>query len=340
MAGIRTGRGKKAPSLQVTDPQHGALEGWGGHPTFVGMPPTVLPPEDGRARFKVSAVDLDSAAFDMAQLLRRLGKTPDDLETGNLVTLAASDRITFLDHPWEFDASIDVDEHARVFVKMALELLAVHRPELARRPEFRDAVAFVRFGAGSVDVRADTMTAGPLGTVRPFWHSCEVWSAGSNLIAKMTLFGAYPVSVALTGEWGGAPVTAAHAVDPVAGRVLFDGASSDEGVLPTGWPNRGLDPDVFQVRMDELARALGARMREVTAKTSAKALMEKWTLDLGGREPSLEDFARLEALVERERARLRGRRPEAAPVDAADLLRRVRQQYENLGREHGPAKKR
>lgn len=340
MAGVRTGRGKKAPSLLMADPQHGPLEAWGGHPKFLGTPPKVQPRHDGQVRFKIFAADLDSAAFDMAHLLRRLGKTPDDLEAGRLVTLTASERITFLDHPWEFDASFDVDEHARVFVKMALELLAVHRPVLARRPELRDLAAFVRSGAGSVNVSADTMTPGPLGTMRPFWRSCEVWSAGRDLIAKVALFGAYSVSVALTPEWRGEPVTAAQVVDPVAGQVLFDGAFSAEGPLPSGWPERGLDLAAYQVRMTELARALDARMREVTAKTSAKALMETWTADLRGRAPSPEDFARLETLVEEKCERLRGRRSETVPIDTADLFRRVRHHYERLEREHGPALKR
>jgi len=75
------------------------------------------------------------------------------------------------------------------------------------------------------------------------------------------LIGAYPVSVALTAEWLGEPVTAAYGVDPVAGRVLFDGAFSEQGLLPAGWPERAADLDVFQLRMNELARAFDARMR-------------------------------------------------------------------------------
>jgi hypothetical protein len=157
---------------------------WGGHPAFVGAPPAVSPPQDGQVRFHVSAANVDSAALDIAHLLRRFGKTPDDLEGGKAVTFTGTEGLFFLDERVEFDAGIDIDDHSRVFVKMPLELLAAHRPALARRGELRSAAAFVRFGEGSVDVRADTTTLGPVGGVRPFWHSCEVWTSDTNLIGK------------------------------------------------------------------------------------------------------------------------------------------------------------
>ncbi len=336
MAGVQTGRGRKAPPLRMTDPQHGLTEVWGGHPTIMGTPPAVRPPEGGQVRFHFSATDLDSAALQTAHLLRRFGKTPDDLEAGKVVTFTGAERITFLDR-FEFDGSISLPEHLRVFAKAALELLALHRPLLALRPELRDAAAFVRFGGPEVDVGWDATTEGPLGVVRPLWHSCEVWSAGANLIGKVVLFGAYPFTVSLTTKWQGEPVTAVHAVDPVAGRVLLNAASSEDGPLPRGWPNRVADLDALQLRLNELARALDARMHDVTVKRCSKDLMERWRREIGGREPCPQDFVRLQTLVDEECERLRSRRTETAPLSTPDLFRLVRQHFERLEREHGPA---
>ncbi len=340
MAGVRTGRGKRSPPLRVVDPQHGPVDAWGGHPTFLGAPPDVRPAQDGQTRFHLHGGDIHTVARDVAHLLRRFGKTPDDLEAGKGVVFAGTESITFLQNGFEFDGSLDLDQHARVFVKMPLELLAVCRPLLARRPELRVAATFSRYGTSPADVSADTMTLGPLGgCARPFWHSCEVWSAGTNLIGKVVLFGAYPVSVALSAEWRGEPVTAVHVVDPVTGRVHLHGASSEDGPLPAGWPMRGADLDVFQAHMNELGRALRSRMREVTIKASAKALMRQWVEGLNGRTPGNEDVAHLNKLIEDEGTRLRSRRSESAPLNTADLLRRVREEYERMERVHGPARK-
>jgi hypothetical protein len=147
------------------------------------------------------------------------------------------------------------------------------------------------------------------------------------------------VTVALTSEWSGEPVTVAHVVDPVTGGVLFEGAGPQDGPCPDTWPKRSLEVDVFVARMKELARAFDARMMEVTAKASATALSKEWTATLGGRPPDQEDFARLDKLIEAECARLRNRRPETTPLQSTELFRRVREQYERLEREHGPATK-
>jgi len=61
------------------------------------------------------------------------------------------------DHDLKLGGSI---EHKRVFVKMALELLASHRHDLAMRGELSEAQRFARHGTGTFRGKPDTRSLG------------------------------------------------------------------------------------------------------------------------------------------------------------------------------------
>jgi hypothetical protein len=336
--GVVRGDGDLVPATKVSDPKHGSVKVWGGLPQSIPVKREFSRIVDGRTHFQVSGSDPDATARHLAHLLREHRKTPDDLAAGNGVTLDASESRAF---PSPFEFSIDLfsdPRHARVVTKIALEILSHHRPEAGRRRELEAVAQYVRYGKTRIDVQPDWATHGPLSTPRPPFHSCEVWSAGRHLIARVVLFGALSFTASLTQEWAGEPVTVIHVIDPVNGAMLLDAASNDGWKLPPAWPTRPASATEWQAHLTRLAEYLHRRMLDVTAAAAAKNLTTEWIASLNGRAPTLQDFHSLQERIDAEVAFLNKRQDETTPLDRAALLEKVRTQYALLEQRFGPVK--
>lgn len=338
LVGVLRGDREQAPPTEVSDPKHGTVRMWGGYPQSIPAKMKFSRVENGRTHFQVSGSDPDATARQLAHLLRRYRKTPDDLASGNGITLDASETRAF-SGPIQFSIDLFSDpRHARVVTKIALEILAHHHPEAARRAELEPVARYVRYGGPPADVRADWATQGPLGMPCPPFHSCEVWTAGRYMIARVVLYGAFAFTASLSDEWKGQPVTALHAVDPVNGQLLLNAASNNGWELPVEWPSRGAEAADWQSHVRRLNECLQRRMLDVTSAATAKDITAEWIADLGGRPPSLRDFQSLQERVAAEIDFLNKRQDETTPLDRAVLLEKVRTQYILLERQFGPVK--
>jgi hypothetical protein len=338
MVGVRRGDRRPAPSVRVEDALQGPLDVWGGVPKAVAQAPNVVAKGDNHIDFAGAAPDIRTLARQFANLLRRFGKTPEALERGEGISFQAAAHVGFADNV-EFNVVVGSPEHMRAIAKMPVELLAVHAPDLVTRPELRRALAFVRNGTPELEVFGDAGTAGLLpAPVRPPLHLCEVWSAGPHVIGRLVLYGAYPFTLPLTGLWTGPPFQAIHVVDPVNGQVLADAAEYADGPLPAGWPNRSEDPALHDLYLDRFNTWFAERMASVTADEVGKRVKLEWVRSLAGREPDEADLLRLGQRFKAERDRHAARHEEFSPVDKAQFLRLVRDEFERLAAADDPRK--
>lgn len=130
--------------------------------------------------------------------------------------------------------------HKRVFVKMALELLAFHRRDLAMRGELSEARRFARHGTGSFRGKPDSRSVGSgllAGkALTEVYNSIEVWSCGRAVFFRVVFLGPLVFTGTLTTEWAGSPFRAAYAFDArnPANRII-DGFESVEGPNLAVW---------------------------------------------------------------------------------------------------------
>ena len=334
MVGVRRGDRRLAPHARVADATQGPIDVWGGIPKPVEQAPERVDGE-GYTEFRGSAPDPVSLARQMAHVLRRVGKTPEDLEQGTGVSVGATQ------HSWFASGVTDVVvgdcvEHFRAFAKMPFELLAVRAPELAQRPELKPSARFIRDGEPHLAVRFDGVTLGPAGRVlRPPLHSCEVWTSGAYVIGRVVLFGAFPVTVPLAHVWHGSRFTAVHVVDPVEGRVLLDHAEVRDGPLPEGWPGQREDGFERAQHIQRLMEHLHAAMKAATERESRRRVEAAWHSELNGRAPSATDLNTLDDMLRDDRERRARRQDEVRPVDTAEFTRLVRSEYERLREDDG-----
>lgn len=118
----------------------------------------------------------------------------------------------------EYDVSVGRKiEHKRVFVKMALELLAFHRHELAIRDELSRARGFARYGTGDLRSKVDTRSRGsglvPFGELPEVFNAVETWTNGTSVSFRVIFLGPFMFTGILTSEWLGEPFRAAYAFD-------------------------------------------------------------------------------------------------------------------------------
>ncbi|MBA3393273.1 MAG: hypothetical protein H0T89_11545 [Deltaproteobacteria bacterium] len=137
-----------------------------------------------------------------------LGLTPGDPEP--VLPIGA----TRHDHDLKVGGSI---EHKRVFAKLALELLAHRRHDLATRGELSEARRFARHGTGTVQSKPDTRSEGSgllSGLTLPeVYNAIEVWSSGRSVFFRVVFLGPLVFTGTLTTEWAGDPFRAAYAFD-------------------------------------------------------------------------------------------------------------------------------
>jgi len=161
---------------------------------------------------------LDAQADAMAQALWDQGLGP---EAADKITLEPGDPEpelpvgpTLLHHDLKVGGSV---EHKRVFIKMALELLAYHRHDLAMRGELSEARRFARHGEGTFKAKPDTRSTGsgliPADGLPEVFNAIEVWSCNRNVFFRVVFLGPLVFTGTLTTDWAGEPFRAAYAFD-------------------------------------------------------------------------------------------------------------------------------
>ena len=279
--GVRGDRGR-SPSAKVLDARQGPLEVWGMQAKPVTRPPMPIAVAGNFVVLSGGAPDQAGMARQLAHVLRRAGKTPADFAKGD-VKLIAGKHLGFLGGA-EFSVTLGHPEHLRAVAKMVVELLAVHSPDLARRPELQRARDFVLNGAPILQVLPDAATVGLIHKSTPPAHLCEVWTSGANVIGRVVLFGLYPFTVPLTTLWMSHPFCAAYQVDPLDGRVLFDYAGRADGPLPRAWPRRTWDARAEQEYRDRFKETMQARMGQQLRLEVEGGVRQRWRQQ-GARKP-------------------------------------------------------
>jgi hypothetical protein len=162
---------------------------------------------------------LKTQAEQLAKLLSSHGFGSEDVD--DILQLAPGDLAPVLPTGptrREYDLSVGGRiEHKRVFIKMALELLAYHRHDLAVRGELSEARRFARHGTGTFRGKPDTRSEGSgLLGVEPradVFNAVEVWSMGKSVFFRVVFLGPLVFTGTLTTEWQGNPFRAAYAFD-------------------------------------------------------------------------------------------------------------------------------
>lgn len=161
---------------------------------------------------------LENQAEALAKSMRSHGLGPDDVDKLNLAPGDPGPILPVGPTPNDHDLSLGgSNEHKRVFVKMALELLATHRHDLAMRGELSEARRFARHGTGSFRGKADTRSVGSgllVADSRPeVYNAIEVWSCGHAVFFRVVFLGPIVFTGTLTTEWSGEPFRAIYAFD-------------------------------------------------------------------------------------------------------------------------------
>lgn len=159
---------------------------------------------------------LDRQAEVMANAMWSHGWGPDDVHKLSITqgdpkpVLPAGPQP--IDHDMKVGGSI---EHKRVFVKMALELLAYHRHDLAMRGELSEARRFARGGEGTYRGKPDRRSEGSgllTGRALPeVWNAIEVWSFGRSVFFRVVFLGPLIFTGTLTTSWTGEGFRAVYA---------------------------------------------------------------------------------------------------------------------------------
>lgn len=154
----------------------------------------------------------------LAKTMRSQGLGPDDVGELNLAPGDPEPVLPVGPTLHEYDLSVGGStEHKRVFVKMALELLAFHRHDLAMRGELSEARRFARHGTGTFRGKPDTRSDGSgllRADARPeVFHSIEVWSFGKSAFFRVVFLGPLVFTGTLTTDWSGESFRAAYAFD-------------------------------------------------------------------------------------------------------------------------------
>lgn len=168
------------------------------------------PPPTDRGRRWALPADHNSQVELVIRLLRQRRLPPEALRDGRLRLADAPAEVDpeGLRNPdagvsrpmeWGFPAA------KRMHVKIACDLLAHSRADVARRDCLRPAWAYARHAIGDPNVPADSSTAGSgLPEVgAPYRHAIDIWTSRTSLHARLGLFTELRFVATLTNEWDG-----------------------------------------------------------------------------------------------------------------------------------------
>ncbi len=161
---------------------------------------------------------LDAQAEKLAKALWSHGWGPDDVGKLGLTPGDPDPVLPVGPTANEFDLKIGTHvEHHRVLVKMALELLAYHRHDLAMRGELSEARRFARRGEGSFRGKPDSRSDGsglvPKTGLPDVYNAIEVWSCGRTVFFRVVFLGPLVFTGTLTTEWTGDAFRVVYAFD-------------------------------------------------------------------------------------------------------------------------------
>jgi len=194
---------------------------------------------------------LEAQAERWAKLMQSHGLGPEDVD-GKLQLAPGDPGPTLPTGPArrEYDLSVGGRiEHKRVFFKLALELLAYYRHDLAVRGELSEARRFARHGSGTFRGKPDARSEGSglLGSEpRPdVFNAIEVWSVRKSVLFRVVFLGPLVFTGTLTTEWRGDPFRAAYAFDARnPANVIARGYTEGDGPNLAIWFDRVKDESV------------------------------------------------------------------------------------------------
>jgi hypothetical protein len=248
--------------------------------------------------------DPDKLADIIAHHLWRNGLTPGALDTGT-IGIEPDQTFHIKPHPPErrmLFSRLEVGTPAqmRVVMKMALELLALLRPDDARRWDvLRPARLYVREGVddGMLPARFDALSEAGLfqaDEVPRLSHAVEVCTNRQNLHYRVTFFGGLHVTGSLSTRWNGSAFCIGHALDPQKpGRYVTKNAESDGPAL--GLYHPGLKKQAF----DKFEAWFMARTLEISDEATSRPWKAPGAPDLVALRPAIEE--KFAALLKRKR---------------------------------------
>jgi hypothetical protein len=217
--GVIRGDGDLAPPVIVDLPGRGKMTLSRGMLNAKGVQRT-LSERDGHPHLEARVSDLMKAVDVAAHSVRATGRSAEDIGKRVLITVNAAPRVKL--DAGDFPIRFGGPSQSRAVSKMALEVLAFHRPKLARRSELADLRQWVRHGKGSVDIMLDLWT--PSFNIAEFTemaHAVEVASMGPYLLGRVVLFGELHFTLTMSALWSAHPIACGYSVDPLTGADLF-----------------------------------------------------------------------------------------------------------------------
>jgi hypothetical protein len=158
--------------------------------------------------------------------------------------------------------------------KMALELLAYHRRDLALAGPLSEARRFVRHGEGAVHTRPDSHSVGsgllPTADLPDLFHAVEVWTVARRVHFRVTFLRYMTFTGTLTDCWDGESFRTIYAFDvrDPANAVVSMFEQGDGPVLDV-W-HSGLLEDTTQVASQAIADA-SRRLAETIPQVEREA---------------------------------------------------------------------
>jgi hypothetical protein len=154
-------------------------------------------------------------------------------------------------------------EHKRVFVKMALELLAYHRHGLAMAGPLSEARRYARHGTGTVQSKPDSASLGtgliPIDQGVEVYNAIEVWSCNRSVFFRVVFLGPLVFTGTLTTAWSGESFRAAYAFDArKPAHVIVNSIDSSDGSNLVVWFGGVRDETIGGAvrRIEEISRRL------------------------------------------------------------------------------------
>jgi len=162
---------------------------------------------------------LDEQARKVARSMWSHGLTADDVDRFNIEPGGQGPVLPDGPTGDEYDLSVGRRiEHRQVFIKMALELLAFHRHDLAMKDELSPARRFARYGdSGEYRVHFDTRSRGSgliaADGLPEVLNAVEVWTAGTSVLFRAVFLGPIVFTGSLTSDWLSESFRTAYAFD-------------------------------------------------------------------------------------------------------------------------------
>jgi len=161
-------------------------------------------------------------------------------------------------------------EADRLQFKIACDLLAHSRPDVARLSCLQQAATFARHGLGNVRISFDSTTEGSklVEVQAPYRHVIEVWTRGRCLYARLGLFTELRFVTTLTTAWDGPPLRISHSFNCLEPRdtTVEHGEGDGDFVVGTSRAHARSELLKASARLSETMKTLTAEVRAYRAE--------------------------------------------------------------------------